>query len=78
MLPAERLVAAVPGEYDLDAAARQAHDVERRDGGGVGERLVVVVGQLVQQGHRVRGDDLLDVPGAEVSAIGHLAGVGSR
>src|SRR5262249_37941859 len=70
---AEGLVPPVARERHLDAAAGQPGDEERRDGGRVGEGLVVEAGQLVQQGDGVRGDDLLDVPGAVPP--GHLTGV---
>ena len=48
LVAGQDLVSAVAGEHDLDVLARQARHEIRRDGGGVGERLVEAGQQLVE------------------------------
>ena len=70
---AERLVAAVAGEHDLQLPSGELGDAEGRDRRGVAEGLVVVVGELGQQVHRIEPHDLLDMTGPEL--LGHGARV---
>ena len=69
----EGLVAAVAVERDRHEPARHLAERQRREGGGVGEGLVVVPHQPRDAGHRVGLHHQLVVLGAEM--LRHLAGV---
>ena len=63
----EQLVAAVAAERDGHGLAREPRQQVRRQDRRVGERLVEEVGDRREQvEHRLRGEDLLVVVGAEV------------
>ena len=66
----EQLVATVTGERHRDVLPGEPRDDVRGDGGGVAERLVVRVHQLVQQRERVGLDHKLRVLRAE-TLCGH-------
>ena len=66
VVAAEQLVAAVARQHDRDVAPRHLRDVPRRNRRRVGERLVEVRDQPVEDADAVRLDDELVVVGAEV------------
>jgi len=59
VVAAEELVAALPGERDLDVLRGKLRDEVRRQRGRVGERLVERLGERGQEQRRVRADEQL-------------------
>ena len=69
VVAAEQLVAAVARQRDRDVLARQLRDEKGRDLRGVGERLVIHLGQARDHVERMLGRDVkLGVVGAEMRA----------
>ena len=66
IVAAEQLVAAVARQHHGDVAARHLRDVPRRDRRRIGEWLVEVRHQIVENRDGVRLDDELVVVGAEM------------
>src|SRR5262249_22694811 len=67
VVAAEQLVATVPRQHDRHVPPRHLRHVPRRDGGGVGERLVEVPDQAIEDGECIWTHDQLVMLRAEVT-----------